>query len=71
MAQDGCCGEVVMADQNKKVVYVCAWCGESLHQVEDRYSMAPRAIYIDADRNQFDSKFCRDMFTAGRDDDEV
>ena len=58
-----------MADQNYRVAYLCAWCGESFHQVDDRYSMHPCAVYVDYDGRQFDSAFCRKMFNDGMDED--
>lgn len=51
-----------MADQNMKVAYKCQWCGESFHQVTDNHSMAPCAIYVDKEGNQFDSIFCKRMY---------
>jgi hypothetical protein len=54
-----------MADENYKVAYRCQWCGEGFHQVEDRYSMHPCAIYVDSEGRQFDSVFCKSMYHGG------
>lgn len=55
-----------MADQNKKVAYLCNWCGEDLHSVEDRYSMVPIAIFNDDEGKQYCSKYCRDIMQTER-----
>jgi len=54
-----------MADQNGRVAYQCNWCGQNLHELpDDFHSMAPRAIYVDDDGNQYCERYCRDMSTS-------
>ncbi len=59
-----------MADSNHKVASRCSWCGESFHQVEDRYSMHPCAIYTDYQERQFDSWYCLKMLNDNEKEDE-
>ena len=42
----------------KKVIYRCDWCGQDLHDISDKHSMAPRPIYNDYDRRQYCSIYC-------------
>ena len=58
-----------MADQNMRVAYHCAWCGDGFHEVTDMHSMSSQPIYVDREGNQFDTKFCKFMFHGGKRED--
>ena len=58
-----------MADKNYKVAYKCAWCGDSFHEVTDRRSMRPVAIYNDYKGRQFDSWFRLKMLNDNEEKD--
>lgn len=63
-----------MADQNYRVAYRCAWCGDPFHDVDAYWQDHPqhgKAIYTDADGNQFDSMFCKFMYHGGQLDDWI
>lgn len=52
-----------MADQNYRVARKCNWCGQDFHDINDHHSMAPRAIYVDSEGNQYCERFCLEMAT--------